>query len=70
MTKMKEFMDQSVNELKALYMDMSKEIFTMKNEISTAKKMEKPHLIKIKKRDRARVLTAINQKGEKIVYEG
>lgn len=56
------FKDQSVEELKALYLDLSKEIFELKNEVSVNRKIEKPHLVKEKKRDRARVLTALRQK--------
>lgn len=65
-----EFKDQSVEELKALYHDLSKEIFDMKNEISTTRKIEKPHLLRLKKRNRARVLTLLSQKGERVRYEG
>lgn len=64
-----EFKDQSVEELKALYHDLSKEIFDMKNEISTTRKIEKPHLLRLKKRNRARVLTLLSQKGERVRYE-
>lgn len=66
MDKLKEFRDQSKEELKALYHDLSKEIYDMRNEISTTRKMEKPHLLRKKKRDRARVLTLLHQQGEKV----
>lgn len=55
--------DQSVDELKGLYRDLSKEIFQINNDLALNRKLEKPHLLKLKKRERARVLTAINQKG-------
>jgi large subunit ribosomal protein L29 len=61
-----EFKDQSAAELKALYYDLSKEIFTMKNEISMTRKIDKPHLLRLKKRNRARVLTVLSQKGETV----
>lgn len=67
---MENIKDQSVEELKALYIDLSKEIFEMKNEIRITRKIEKPHLLKAKKKDRARVLTALRQKGQQVVYEG
>ncbi len=70
MSKIAEFKDQSKEELKALYHDLSKEIFDMKNEISATRKIEKPHLLRLKKRNRARVLTLLSQKGEKVRYEG
>jgi len=62
MLKAKELKDQSADELKALGRDLSKEIFELKNELSTARKLEKPHLVSEKKRDRARVLTVLRQK--------
>lgn len=63
MGRFDQFKDQTVDELIAVYRDLSKEIFDMKNELSISRKIEKPHLVKLKKRDRARVLTAIHQKG-------
>jgi len=66
MDTMKEFKDQSVDELKAMLHDLSKNIFEMKNEISTTRKIDKPHLLRKKKRDRARILTILNRKGAKV----
>jgi large subunit ribosomal protein L29 len=62
MPKAKELRDQSTEELQALYMDLSKEIFELRNELKTTRKLEKPHLIQFKKRDRARVLTILREK--------
>lgn len=62
MTKAKEFRDQSVEELEALYQDISREIFQMRNENRIARKADKPHLIRHKKRDRARVMTVLREK--------
>lgn len=62
MLKTSELKDQSVEELKALYRDLSKEIFGLKNEMRMARKLEKPHLVRTKKRDRARVLTVLRQR--------
>ena len=53
--------DQSNDELKALYRDLSGEIFKLKCELNVTRKLEKPHLLKQKKRERARVLTALHQ---------
>ena len=36
----------------------------MKSEFSITRKLEKPHLLRDKKRDRARVMTVINQKAQ------
>ncbi len=63
MAKASEIKDQSVDELKAMFHDLSKEIYQLKNEIKLTKKAEKPHLVRAKKRDRARVLTFLRQKG-------
>lgn len=63
MRKASELKDQSIEELKAMYQELSKDIFELKNEIRIKRKAEKPHLIREKKRDRARVLTVLRQKG-------
>ena len=63
MRKATELKDQSVDELKAMYHELSKDIFQLKNESRMTRKMEKPHLVREKKRDRARVLTVLRQKG-------
>lgn len=63
MLRASELKDQSVDELKAIYHELSKDIFQLKNEIRMTRKMETPHLIREKKRDRARVLTVLRQKG-------
>ena len=66
MKKNNEIQNQSVDELKAQYRDLSKEIFDFKNENALNRKLEKPHLIRSKKRDRARVLTEIHKKNASI----
>lgn len=70
MRKASELKDQSVDELKALYHELSKELFQLNNEIKVTRKMEKPHLMREKKRDRARVLTVLRQKGASITNRG
>lgn len=62
MLKAKELRDQSSEELQALSIDLSKEIFILRNELKTTRKLEKPHLIRVKKRDRARALTILREK--------
>lgn len=57
-----EFRDQSLEELNAQYRDLSKEIYLLNNEVRRTRKLEKPHLIRHKKRERARVLTIIHEK--------
>lgn len=63
MLKKQEIRDQTIEELEALNHDLSKEIYDLMNEFRLTRKMEKPHLIKEKKKTRARVLTMIKEKG-------
>jgi large subunit ribosomal protein L29 len=62
MLKMEDIKNQGKEELMTLYHDLSKEIYGLKCELSIARKTEKPHLLREKKKDRARVLTALQQK--------
>ncbi len=62
MAKPKDLRDQSVEELRYQYRDLSKELFQLRNEIKITRKAEKPHLIREKKKDRARVLTILREK--------
>lgn len=62
MKKAQEFRDQSLNELEASCNDARKELFTLINEMKQSKKVEKPHLVKHKKREIALLLTVINEK--------
>lgn len=70
MKRKMEFKDQSVEELKALSIDLAKEIFDLRNELSVTRKIEKPHLIKKNRRDKARVLTFLKQKERNSVEAG
>jgi large subunit ribosomal protein L29 len=58
----KTFSERSVDDLKSLYKEYSTEIFNLRNELAVSRKLEKPHLLKEKKKDRARVLTALRTK--------
>jgi large subunit ribosomal protein L29 len=62
MLKMEDVKNQGKEELIALYQDLSKEIYGLKCELRINRKTEKPHLLREKKKDRARVLTALQQK--------
>lgn len=64
MFKMEDLKKQNLAELTALYNDLSKEIYQINTEFSITRKLEKPHLLRSKKKDRARVLTVINQKSQ------
>lgn len=58
----KEFKDQSVLELQTAAKDLGRELFLLRSELSVNRKLEKPHLLKKTRKDRARVLTWLTQK--------
>ena len=60
--KKKEKTDHSLAELAAQAHDLEREIFELRNELSLNRKLEKPHLLKAKRREKARVLTILTQK--------
>lgn len=45
-------------------LELEKEIFALQNERATQRKLEKPHLLKAKRHERARILTMLTQKGK------
>ncbi len=56
------YSEQSVEDLKRLYQEFSTEIFNLRNELAVSRKLEKPHTLRDKKRERARVLTVLRTK--------
>ncbi len=60
--KKKELKDQSVKELTAHVHQLDREIYELRNELATQRKLEKPHLIKEKRKTKARILTILTQK--------
>lgn len=60
--KKKELKDQSVQELVAQTQVLDREIYELRNELATQRKLEKPHLIKEKRKTKARILTILTQK--------
>jgi large subunit ribosomal protein L29 len=62
MAKAQEYRDLSIEELEATCGDLQKELFHLKNAIASTKKVEKPHLIRLKQKDLARALTVISEK--------
>jgi len=60
MTKKKK--DDAALELNAKIRDLDREIFDLRNELAINRKLEKPHLIKAKRREKARLLTSMTQK--------
>ena len=62
MTKASTYRDQSINELEASYTDLQKALYDLKNEVRLTKKAEKPHLLREKRKDVARLLTVMHEK--------
>jgi large subunit ribosomal protein L29 len=63
MAKKKEKEESSVKEMQAQVHVLDREIFQLRNELATQRKLEKPHLIKEKRKQKARILTLLTQKG-------
>jgi large subunit ribosomal protein L29 len=60
--KANEFRDMSVVELEAAHLEARKDLFEMVNEAHREKKVEKPHRIRQKRKEIARLLTVITEK--------
>ncbi|MBM3183896.1 MAG: 50S ribosomal protein L29 [Chlamydiae bacterium] len=60
--KKKELKDESAHSLQAMATDLDREIFALRNELAWNRKLEKPHLLKEKRKQKARVLTALTLK--------
>lgn len=65
MVKASELINLSDEELEARYEDLCRDIFELTNELRISRKLEKPHELKEKKKDRARILTVLRQKKSK-----
>lgn len=62
MSNIKELRDLPIEQLEVLIEDLSKEIFNLKSQLALQKKIEKPHLIREKRRDRARAIMVLEEK--------
>ena len=62
MLKAKELRDQSTEELEAGLVDLSRELFQLKNQFKLEKKLEKPHRLRELRREKARILTVLSEK--------
>ena len=60
--KKKELNDQSVKELQAQVHELDRDIFQLRNELATQRKLEKPHQIKEMRKTKSRMLTILSQK--------
>lgn len=63
MAKKQKVKESTPNEMRAQIHDLDREIFQLRNELATQRKLEKPHLIKEKRKQKARILTLLTQKG-------
>lgn len=61
-TKTSDLKEQTIAELKVSARDVDREIFKLRNELATQKKLEKPHLLRAMRRNKARILTLVSQK--------
>ena len=57
-----EIRDLTKEQLETFIEDLKKEIFALKNQLAMTRKLEKPHLIKDKRRDIARALMVLEEK--------
>ena len=64
MLKAKDLRDVSVDELKLKAEELRRELFLQRSEAKQTKKNDNLHLIRTKRRDVARVLTVLREKGE------
>lgn len=62
MAKQKELKDLSEGELRKKASELDQEVFELRNELAFNRKLEKPHLLKAKRREKARALTILTQK--------
>ena len=64
MHKASDLREKSVEELEGCFIDVCKDLFELRNELRVSRKLEKPHLLKEKKKERARILTVLREKKE------
>ena len=60
--KQNELKDLSVTQLREKGESLAREVFELRNTLSVQRKLEKPHMLKAKRKERARVLTLLTQK--------
>jgi ribosomal protein L29 len=62
MTKKNEIIDQTNEHLEYRLSEINRELFDLVNELKAAHKIEKPHLLKLLKKEKARILTVLTQR--------
>lgn len=65
MSNFNELKQLPLDQLEVLIEDLAKEIYELKNQLAMNRKLDKPHLIKDKKKDRARAILALAEKRKK-----
>lgn len=53
--------ESTVDSMKQQVVELDRGIFALRNELAMNRKLEKPHLIKQKRHEKARLLTAMTQ---------
>ena len=54
--------DQQEHELNGRLIEIDRELFALRNELAMNKKLDKPHLIKARRKEKAQILTNLTQK--------
>ena len=62
MLDLKEIRSQTKEALMEQVKQISKEIYNFENELKLNKKLDKPHLLRSKKKDRARLMLVMHEK--------
>lgn len=62
MLKAKDLRGQTIEELEAKIDEIENEFFQLKSKLKTERKLEKPHMIKKLKKDKAKILTVLTEK--------
>lgn len=57
-----ELKDLSIAELQEMNQKLAREVFDLRNTLEVQRKLEKPHLLKATRRERARVLGQLTKK--------
>jgi ribosomal protein L29 len=62
MVKIQEVKDQSDEQLHFRIDEIERQLFDLTNELKTAHKLEKPHLLKSLKKEKAQILTILTER--------
>lgn len=62
MRKTQEFREKSFEELEATLTEVRRELFQLTNEQKQAKQLEKPHKLRLKRKEIARIQTVLTEK--------